>query len=114
MPDHSFTINHLSFGDKKDFDKIKNNFLDTDIKHPLDGFIAIAGKKELLVIKEGHMITEYTPKPMSVMIFIDAVPSTFKSNLGSMFDTEVFQLKAAQETDLESKDNVVVFNYQIS
>lgn len=35
---------------------------------------------------------------MQSTFFIDAVPSTFKSTLGSFFDTEVFQLKISEET----------------
>eukprot|EP00353_Schmidingerella_taraikaensis_P011058 CAMPEP_0185582938 /NCGR_PEP_ID=MMETSP0434-20130131/21221_1 /TAXON_ID=626734 ORGANISM="Favella taraikaensis, Strain Fe Narragansett Bay" /NCGR_SAMPLE_ID=MMETSP0434 /ASSEMBLY_ACC=CAM_ASM_000379 /LENGTH=193 /DNA_ID=CAMNT_0028201903 /DNA_START=88 /DNA_END=669 /DNA_ORIENTATION=- len=36
--DNSFTINHLSFGDKADFESIARNFPDAGVMHPLDGF----------------------------------------------------------------------------
>jgi hypothetical protein len=51
---------------------------------------------------------------MSTAFFIDAVPSTFSSNLSWLFDTEVFQLKAAEETNYKAGDSVLVFNYSIA
>jgi hypothetical protein len=36
--DNSFKINHISFGEKVRFDRIKGRFPDTDIQHPLDGY----------------------------------------------------------------------------
>ena len=51
---------------------------------------------------------------MSSMFFIDAVPSTFSSNINWLFDTEVFQLKIAEETNFKGIEAVVVFNYSIS
>ena len=36
--DNSFTINHLSFGEKADMKKIAQRFPDIDLKSPLDGF----------------------------------------------------------------------------
>ena len=36
--DLSYRIDHFSFGKKLDFDSIRRNYPNTDIKHPLDGF----------------------------------------------------------------------------
>ena len=36
--DNSFKINHLSFGELANFDRIKGRFPDTDIQHPLDTY----------------------------------------------------------------------------
>ena len=38
--DNSFTINHLSFGEKKNFARIAKQFPDAGVEHPLDGFSA--------------------------------------------------------------------------
>ena len=36
--DNSFKINHLSFGERKDFDEIARKYPDAGVMHPLDGF----------------------------------------------------------------------------
>lgn len=45
--------------------------------------------------------------------YVDAVPSVFKSSFGSLFDTEVYQLKISEETDTHALESVIVFNYEI-
>lgn len=88
--DYSFTINHLSFGDKADFATIKQSFPTTDIQNPLDGFQVEAAYHELMVYKGDQLVKEQRPRPVSTSFFIDAIPSTFSSNLSWLFDTEVF------------------------
>jgi len=83
--DNSFKINHLSFGEKARFDKIKGRFPDTDIQHPLDGYA---------VNRDDNLDAK-----MRSTFFIKAVPSIFESDFGfgDWFATEVFQLQAHQE-----------------
>ena len=45
--------------------------------------------------------------------FIEAVPSIFKAAFGSIFDTEIFQLKISEESDNNAVYPAVVFNYKI-
>ena len=99
--DNSFVINHISFGEKADFHKIRSRFPDTDLANPLDG-IAINQTEELTNLK--------------VLFYIKAVPSIFESDsllgetlLGKWLATEVFQLKAAHEIDTNAHDNIIKF-----
>jgi hypothetical protein len=107
--DFSYKINHFSFGKKQDFASIKNHFQGTDIQHPLDGFGNDIDFYDLQTSK-GY---EKRPFKMQSSFFIEAVPSTFKSTFGSLFDTEVFQLKASEEVNKKAQDDALVFNYKI-
>jgi len=40
--DASYTINHLSFGNKEDFDYIHRSFKDLYMEHPADGIVGNA------------------------------------------------------------------------
>lgn len=82
FPDLTFKIDHFSFGKKQDFQSIKSHFPATDVHHPLDGFSREAKKVDWNKSKR--------PANLQTSFFIEAVPSTFKSALGSLFDTEVF------------------------
>lgn len=97
--DNTFTINHLSFGDLKDKQTIKDRFPETDISNPLDGFTR----------EKGDATT------MRVGFFLNAVPSEFEADhLGNAFITEAFQLDATYETDYTYHEDLIIFNYQIS
>lgn len=83
--DNAYKINHLSFGEKTRFDRIKHRFPDTDIQHPLDAYEMIRDD-------------DLSEKLRSTFT-IQAVPSIFESDFGfgDWFSTEVFQLKVHQE-----------------
>lgn len=102
--DNSFKINHLSFGEKANFERIKGRFPDTDIQHPLDGYVK-------------NMPRE-AGKPNTTtrsMFAINAVPSIFESDFGfgDWFSTEVFQLKVHQE-HAPGQENIIIWNYKVS
>ena len=104
--DNSFTINHLSFGEKKDFHKIRSRFPDTDLANPRDG-ISVKQSEET--------------KNLKVLFYLKAVPSIFESDsllgetlLGKWLATEVFQLKAAHEIDTNAHDNLIKFQYTVA
>lgn len=96
--DQSFTIHHFSFGRRENFRAIKYNFPDTDIQHPLDGFVRQSTYKDVQVRRKDKIVTESKPEGMQTTFFVDAVPSVFESSLGDYFNTEIFQLKVSQET----------------
>ena len=85
--DMSYKINHVSFGKKADFERIKNHFPNTDIQHPLDGFKRDSKSAYAQVRKDGAVANALRPKGLMTAFFVDAVPSTFQ---GSFFNTEVF------------------------
>ena len=105
MLDNSFKINHLSFGELANFDRIKGRFPDTDIQHPLDTY-------ERINVKENGKVAKITRS----MFAIQAVPSIFESDFGfgDWFATEVFQLKVHQEHAGDSQENIIIFNYKVS
>ena len=99
-------INHISFGEKTDFARIRARFPDTDLSNPLDG------------IKVNQ--PEDT-KHLKVLFYLKAVPSIFESDsflgetlLEKWLSTEIFQLKAAHEVDIKSHDNLIKFQYEVS
>lgn len=51
--DMSFTVAHFSFGKKSDFKSIKDNFPNTDVHHPLDGFSREATYSDARVNRKG-------------------------------------------------------------
>lgn len=77
--DASFRVDHISFGEKSNFERIRQHFPDTAIKHPLDGFARQTEKQEVKITKNGVQSTEMRPKRMATGVFINAVPSTFSS-----------------------------------
>lgn len=111
--DNSFEINHLSFGNKADFDEISRSFPDAGVMHPLDGF-----KGE----KNGET------KSMRVGFYLKAVPAIFMGEFGSIIyklgqifektpilhRNEVFQLTASSEIDFNEVESLVIFNYEVS
>jgi hypothetical protein len=40
--DNSFRIDHVSFGEKQNFQRIKSGFPEADIQHPIDGLKSLA------------------------------------------------------------------------
>lgn len=70
--DYSYKINHVSFGNKNDFDYIQRKFTDLYMDHPMDGIAEEA---------------EYTEggeraKGFKSMFYIVAVPSYFQKGMG--------------------------------
>lgn len=107
---NSFTVNHLSFGEFADFTAIARQFPDAGVMHPLDGF--------------ERMLPE-DQKYMRVGFYLKAVPAIFLSEFGSwmfrIFDkvklyhhNEVFQLTASSETEYQSFESLIIFNYEVS
>ena len=64
-------------------------------------------------MRQGVTTLEKRPQGMMTSFYVDAVPSVFKSSFGSLFDTEVYQLKISEETDTHALESVIVFNYEI-
>lgn len=80
--DNSFVINHISFGEKTDFARIRNRFPDTDLSNPVDGI---------------KFDQPQDTKHLKVLFYLKAVPSIFESDsllgetlLGKWLSTEVF------------------------
>ena len=107
---NSFKINHLSFGEPRDFKEIAARYPDAGVMHPLDGF-----ERKLPEDKNA----------MRVGFYLKAVPAIFLSEFGSwflrMFDSkkimhknEVFQLTASSETEFQSFESLIIFNYEVS
>jgi len=106
--DNSFRINHLSFGKKADFEAIAANFPDAGVMHPLDGFEK--KKPEGLEMRCGF--------------YLKAVPAIFLGEFASWYTTvfgkkllhrnEVFQLNASSETEFQSWESLIIFNYEVS
>ena len=108
--DNSFKINHLSFGERKDFDEIARRYPDAGVMHPLDGFERMKPEEQ---------------KAMRVGFYVKAVPAIFLSEFASwifrIFDSkkllhknEVFQLTASSETEFQSFESLIIFNYEVS
>lgn len=107
--DNSFRINHLSFGKKTDFETIAANFPDAGVMHPLDGF-----EREL----------PSDQKAMRVGFYLKAVPAIFLGEFGTwmsnilgsklLHKNEVFQLTATSETEYQSYESLIIFNYEVS
>mmetsp|Transcript_31912 Transcript_31912/g.48898 ORF Transcript_31912/g.48898 Transcript_31912/m.48898 type:complete len:160 (-) Transcript_31912:205-684(-) len=72
--DYSYTINHLSFGNKKDFNYISRKFTDLEMIHPVDG---VEGEAEMRTNNEGKEVAKATKS----MFYLVAVPSYFESGL---------------------------------
>ena len=104
--DNSFVINHISFGEKKDFSRIKMRFPDTDLSNPLNG-IKVDQPEDT--------------KNLKVLFYLKAVPSIFEADsllgdtiFGKWLATEIFQLKVAHEVDINAHDNLIKFQYEVS
>jgi len=97
--DFSYQINHLSFGNKEDFDYIHRSFKDLYMEHPADG---IVGAPEFS--KQGE---KDVPKGMKTMFYLVAVPSYFEKGLSKY---HVYQLISNYEvTTDEAKHEERVF-----
>ena len=105
--DATFKINHLSFGNKEDFDYIHRSFKDLYMEHPADGILGEPDFKE----EDGKQI----PKGMKTMFYLVAVPSYFERGLSRY---HVYQLISNYEqTTDESKtrgESVLMFNFEFS
>ena len=66
--DNSFKINHLSFGEKKDFIEIARKYPDAGVMHPLDGF---------------ERMKPVDQKAMRVGFYVKAVPAIFLSEFAT-------------------------------
>ena len=107
--DNSFKINHLSFGTKADFEQISQRFPDSGLMHPLDGF-------------ERNLPEDQ--KFMRVGFYLKAVPAIFLGEFGNLVfklwgtnwlsKNEVFQLTATSETEFQSFESLIIFNYEVS
>ena len=103
--DFSYIINHVSFGNKRDFDYIQRKFTDLYMEHPMDG------------IAEQPMYTEGGQKAKGIksMFYIVAVPSYFQKALQKY---HVYQLVSNYEvTHDEAKthgESVLMFNFEFS
>lgn len=64
--DFSYTIHHLSFGNKEDFDYIAGNFHDLEMEHPADGIEGVPNKT-----------AAGKPIGFKTMFYLVAVPSYF-------------------------------------
>ena len=107
---NSFVINHLSFGEKQDFETIAAHYPDTGVMHPLDGFARDLPDDQ---------------RAMRVGFYLKAVPAIFLGEFGSfmvnfmgmgslLHRTEVFQLTASSETEFQSFESLIIFNYEVS
>ena len=74
--DFSHRIDHVSFGNKQDFDYISQNFADLQMEHPCDG---ISYKQEYE--EDGKTI-----KPSKTNFYMVAVPSYFEKGFILVFD----------------------------
>jgi len=80
--DFTYNIKHVSFGNKRDFDFIKNRFKDLDMEHPCDG---IEDKPVFVKNNEGKEV----PNLIKTMFYLVAVPSYFEKGLSKY---HVYQL----------------------
>jgi len=80
--DFTYKIKHVSFGNKRDFDTIKNSFQDLDMEHPCDG---IEDKPVFVKNDEGQELPNY----IKTMFYLVAVPSYFEKGLSKY---HVYQL----------------------
>eukprot|EP00355_Strombidium_rassoulzadegani_P004564 CAMPEP_0168618376 /NCGR_PEP_ID=MMETSP0449_2-20121227/6041_1 /TAXON_ID=1082188 /ORGANISM="Strombidium rassoulzadegani, Strain ras09" /LENGTH=257 /DNA_ID=CAMNT_0008659251 /DNA_START=34 /DNA_END=807 /DNA_ORIENTATION=+ len=81
--DFSYKINHLSFGNKQDFDYIKRQFTDLDLEHPADG---VSGQPEK---KKDEKSEKELSKSFKTNFYLVAVPSYFERGLSKY---HVYQL----------------------
>lgn len=72
--DFTYKINHLSFGNKRDFDYIQRSFTDLYLEHPVDNF---EGKPDYKKNDKG----EDVPKGLRTLFYLVAVPSYFEKGL---------------------------------
>ena len=71
--DFTYKINHISFGNKRDFDYIQRSFSDLYMEHPCDG---LEGTPEYK--KDGD---KDIAKGIKSMFYLVAVPSYFEKGL---------------------------------
>ena len=108
--DFTYKINHLSFGNKVDFDYIQRSFTDLYMDHPCDGLEGAPDYKKAEDINKPMI-----PKGLKAMFYLVAVPSYFEKGLSRY---HVYQLISNHEvTHDEEKtggENILYFNFEFS
>lgn len=99
----------MSFGKKADFETIARYYPDAGVMHPLDGYV---------------MNKPAEQKYMRCGFYLKAVPAIFLGEFASWFTSvfgrkllyrnEVFQLTASSETEFQSWESIIIFNYEVS
>lgn len=84
--DFSYNINHVSMGNKEDFDYIQKHFQDLQMEHPCDGI-----KYKQKFEEDGKSVI-----PSKTNFYMVAVPSYFEKSFGRKY--HVYQLISSFET----------------
>ena len=109
MIDTSFHVYHLSFGEKTNYDRMRQHFPSTGISHPLDGFSRRPSYRE-----EG---TKSVPRYMRTNVFVDVIPAEFRDHQDAtmgLMKTEACIMSVQHETDYDARENILVVNYNVS